>query len=92
MSMSTHVYGFRPVDSTWLRYKEIWDLCKESNIDPPNEVLEFFEHEYPNEQLGIETDIVSAVEEYNDIYRSGYIVNLEQIPKNVKKILFCNSW
>jgi len=63
MSMSTSVVGFRLADDKWKKMKNIWDICKEAEIEPPNEVIKFFDNEYPGDEPGKEVNIEMATRE-----------------------------
>ncbi len=91
--MSTYVLGFKPADEKWNKMKEVWDACKSADVRPPDEVLDFFSHVYPGDSPGMEVQLdSSAVEEWNDDYRSGYQVNLEHLPSDVKYLRFIISY
>ena len=91
MSMSTGVVGFHPPDEKWLKMKAIWDSCAEAGINPPNEVQEFFDWGTPEEQ-GVEVNLDDCAEEYTSDMQSGFEIEVDKIPKNVKVIRFYNSW
>ena len=42
MGMHLYVKGLRPVDAKWKKYKNIWDECLSIDIDPPQEIFDFF--------------------------------------------------
>jgi hypothetical protein len=91
--MSTNIVGFVEADDKWNKMKDVWDICKLADIDPPNEVLEFFDYVYPGDAPGMEVKLgFPAVVEWSDSYREGYEVNLELLPENVKFIRFYNSY
>ena len=90
--MSTHVVGFRTPDEKWHQMKAIWKACKDANIVPPQEVLDFFDGEDPENKPGIEVSLPNAVAEWNDDHRRGYDVTIMALPEHVKIIRFYNSW
>lgn len=92
MSMSTHIVGFRPKDKKWDQMKMIWDSCNAAGIEPPDGVVEFFDGEYPGDRPGAEVDIEDATEEWSDDGYSGYEVDLNKLPKDVKILRFYNAW
>ena len=93
MGMSTNIVGFKPADEKWNKMKDVWDICKMAEIDPPDEVLRFFDHVYPGDAPGMEVKLSEpSVVEWSDRYRSGFEVNIDLLPKDVKFIRFYNSW
>jgi hypothetical protein len=91
VGMSTHVCGFRPPDEKWRKMKAAWDSCTQAGVDPPTEVLEFFNHEEPDPN-GVEVDLGDAKSDYSADSSSGFEIDLSLIPKDVTIIRFCNSW
>lgn len=93
MSMSTHIVGFRKPDAQFKAMKAIYDSCKQVKVDIPDEVLEFFNYQEPDDsgvQINLEHDY--SVMEYQDDMRSGFEVFLEDLPKNLTSIRFFNSY
>lgn len=90
MSMSTHVIGFRPPDEKWRKMKAVWDASEAAGIDPPEEVLDFFNHEPPDPQ-GVEVEIPVRECRPHD-GASGYEVDVASLPKDVTVIRFWNAW
>lgn len=91
MSMSTHIIGFKPPDEKWKQMKQVWESCEKANIEQPKEVLEYFNYKTPDES-GVEVKIDNIAEEWSDESRSGYQVQLDKLPKDIKVIRFYNSW
>lgn len=93
MSMTTRVIGFRPPDDTWSKYKKVYDTCIEADINPPEEVMKFFNldscDEGPDES-GVEVDINDAI--VDDWGIGGYQIDITKLPRDVKIIRFTNSW
>jgi len=89
MSMSTHVIGFRPPDDTWQRMKAVWDACQAANVDPPEEVIDFFNDEEPDPN-GVEVEIPTR--EWRDDAAEGFEIDVAAIPAGVTIIRFYNSW
>jgi hypothetical protein len=87
--MSTTVVGIVPPDEQWTKMKGIWDACKEAEIDPPQEVKDYFDCEEPDPK-GMEIPI--SCEKWGNDMSSGYEVTVSKIPKKVKIIRFYNSW
>jgi len=93
MSMSVFVWGIIPNDEKWKKMKKIYDACQDSDIDPPEEVLEYFDYEDPHPH-GRRIDLT---EEPNNCALKigevdGFEVDLSLVPEYVKIIRFENSW
>lgn len=92
--MSTHVVGFRPPDEKWRRMKAVWDACLQAEIEPPENVNDFFEGRTPD-PAGVEvslTGFTPIAREWMDETRSGYEINVDDLPDGVKIVRFYNSW
>jgi len=92
MSMTTYVVGYKPADSKWNKFKKLWDQCVEAGVTPPQEVIDYFDDEYPGDKPGMEVDVSKAAEEYFTDDVSGYEVNIDKLPKDVKIIRFIISY
>lgn len=93
MGMSTHVVGIRRPDETWKKMKAVWDACRAAGVDPPDEVLEFFNHEAPDPAgIRVELEGNPCIQAYNDDMRQGFEVDISKLPKNVTSVRFYNSW
>jgi len=93
MGMSTHVVGIRSPDAKWKQMKAVWDACQVAGVDPPDEVLEFFNHS-PPDPAGIEVRLEGnpCVRAYYDAMRQGFEVEIDKLPKNVTTVRFFNSY
>ena len=92
MSMSTHVTGFRRPDTEWHNMKAIWDLCKASDIDAPQEVIDYFDYKEP-ESAGQETsNLGSAVTQYRTEMCEGFTIELAKLPKHITHVRVFNSY
>ena len=89
MGMSTHIIGFRPPDEKWQKMKKVWDACVEAGTDVPDEVSKFFNWDEPDEK-GIEVSIPK--QEFSELGRSGYDVEIAALPAGITHIRFYNSW
>jgi hypothetical protein len=91
MGMHSYVKGIKSPDAPqYIKYKTIWDACKDAGVDIPNEVERFFDYE-PPDNGGIVVDIPS--EEWNDHNsRDGIEVRVSDIPSDVTIIRFINSY
>jgi len=93
MGMSTYVVGIRRPDEKWAQMKAVWDACRAAGVGPPDEVLEFFNHESPD-PAGIIVELrgTPCIRAYNDDMRQGWEVDIATLPKNVTAVRFFNSW
>ncbi len=91
MSVSTHVYGIRPPDDTWRRMKAIWDACQAANIDPPEEVADFFDETSPD-PAGVIVALDTVAREWRDDMKDGFEIDLADLPAGVKTLRFVNSY
>jgi len=92
MGMSTYVVGYIKADDTWNKMKQIWDSCTDANVEIPDEVLEFFDHEPPGNLPGREVDISEAVTEYKDDMKDGYDVEIYKLPPSIHVVRVYNSY
>lgn len=93
MGMSTSVTGIKPADEKFKKMKAIWDACVSAEIEVPNEVGEFFDWETPDPSgVKVYGRDISGVREYNSEYESGYEIQIDQLPKDIKIIRVTNSW
>jgi hypothetical protein len=92
--MRTHVIGIKPHDEKWKKMKAIWDNCEEMGITVPTEVSYYFNWESPDEQ-GVVLQLQQmpgVVEKFSNEYSSGFVVNVDKLPEDIKQIRFTNSW
>lgn len=98
MSMSTHVFAVRDLDG---RFKKMMDLklaCDDLGVSYPAELVEYFEH--PNESEGYLREAMETVElpegliqqRTTDDAEDIWEVDVTQLPEEVKKIRFVNSY
>lgn len=92
MSMSTYVQGLKPKTAEYQKMLDILVACKEINVKPPTEIVDFFDGEICED--GIVTELPKeAVREYADDYcREFFEVDLTKLPPDVTKIRFFNSY
>ncbi len=93
MSMKMNVVGIMAADEKYNLMREIWDMCVKADIDPPDEVYDFFRHEEPD-GTGLQIDIKNsgAVETWGEEEKSGFQVDITKLPEGVRFIRFYNSW
>lgn len=92
MSMSTYVQGLKPKTEEYQTKLDIYIACRKINVEPPREIVDFFDGEICEE--GIVTELPKeAVREYADDYcREFFEVDLAKLPPDVTKIRFVNSY
>lgn len=93
MSMSTHVVGFRTADEKWEHMKAIWVACRKVGVPPPDAVLNFFHHEFPDKP-GCEVSLGDALKSWEDKCgdKDGYEVDVTKLPHDVNTLRFYNSY
>lgn len=95
MSMSTNVVGFVSTENiTYQKHAKVLEACIEAGISElPKETAEFFNSKYPEKYLLEEKlQINLPIKEYNIEYSSGFEIIVSEIPKEVYKIRFTNSY
>lgn len=99
MSMSTHLVGIKPPDKKWKAMKAAYDACIEADIPVPEEVEKFFEYEVPDSKgVPIELSkqiggvLAFGVTYFTEEGKSGYEVELDKLPEDIKILRFYNSW
>ncbi len=88
MSMSYSVTGIKPADEKFNKMLSIYKQCQELNVEIPDEVLEYFDHDSPCND-GVIVEIKHS--EQSDEYQYHYVVNLDDVPSDVKTIRFTMS-
>lgn len=95
MGMSTHVTGFvSPENEDYKKHSKVLIACIEAGIKKlPNETTKFFNCEYPDESL-LEKKLEISVphHEYCEDMVEGFEIIVSEIPKEVHKIRFYNSY
>lgn len=93
MSMSTHIIGFKPPNEKWKQMKAVWDACETAKTPIPQEVLNFFNHEPPDDD-GVEINLEThpCCEEYDEDMSEGFQIEIDKLPKDIKIIRFVNSY
>lgn len=91
MSMNTYVIGIRPPDEKFRKMLDAYKACSDAGIEPPDEVLDFFEGETPDPK-GVHLEITSAESKWAEDAAEGIEVDLSKLPKDVSIIRFVNSW
>lgn len=89
MGMSMHVQGMEDMDEKGKAMKFIWDKCNELDIEPPDEVQEYFDYEYPEEG---KTSVEIPHKAISTKSRQGYEIELSNLPKEVTHIQFYCMW
>lgn len=98
MSGHMRLEAIKPPDAKWKKMKAAWDACEAAGVEPPDDVLEFFDHEEPNEH-GVVMDLLDfdepgheSVSEVEEDMTDGYYVDLTKLPKDVTMLRFTMSY
>lgn len=92
MSRELCVDYYKDKTKKWYKMKAAWDACNEAGIDEPDEVSEYFGHEYPENEICGEPGKVSSKvislcqQEINDDNEYGYLIILKELPEDIKYI------
>lgn len=95
MSMSTKIIGFvSDTDETYKKQRKVLLACIEAGLNKlPPETAEYFGSEYPHENLlddKLETKIPSH--QWSADMQEGFEIIVSEIPKDIHKIRFYNSY
>lgn len=94
--MSTHVEGFRDSDDYHNKQKAVFIACTEAGVDLPEQTLKYFEYIAPTKDnlqyLDQPLKVEIPTEEWSSDMCEGFEINLEEVPKGVKRIRFYNSY
>lgn len=91
MGMSSHVVGIAEPDESWRKMKAAYDACLNARVEVPDEVLEFFGGEPPDD-AGMEVSVQDSVIGFSSEYRQGFTVDLKRLPPRIRFIRFYNSF
>ena len=94
MSLSLWVSAVIPADEKYNKMLAIWNACKEIDVRPPDEVIDFFDDAsipnsdgYETEYPDCSSDLPDYIKHWNDkIDRSGFEIDVEKIPEKIKFI------
>jgi len=86
MSRDLYITGYQPADELWIKMKEVWDICNSLEIEPPPEVVKFFNGMYPGDKPGQEINLKEAVQRWRNSCQVGFEINISKLPPNVKFI------
>lgn len=90
MSMSTHVVFLRDKNDPKHQEKvRVLKACMEAGVELPQKINDYFDGS-DDEDLPLEIEYEAR--EWEDSYRSGYEINIDEIPEGVKTIRFYDSW
>jgi stress response protein SCP2 len=93
MSMNSYVIGFKPPDDKWKQMKKAFDACCAAGIKVPDEVMEYFHWESPDDSgVKIDGDKLSGVKKHSADMEDGFEVDIRKLPPDVTIIRFVNSY
>lgn len=82
MGISVHITGLKEPTEEYTKKLEAWRACEAAGVKIPDDLLEYFNHENPNEE-GISVDLAY---DGDVMYGKGATLNVEDIPEGVTKI------
>ena len=91
MGVSYSIKGLKPITETYRKKLAIYNMCKELNITPPDEILKYFEDEIEPCEDGMIVNLTSDainVHYNNNLSYKYFDVDLSKIQKDVTKIRF----
>jgi len=91
MSADLIISGFRPADERYEKMRSVYNNMRELNLTVPNEVLNFFDGNGPNEH-GSEVSIKDAITPYKGVETDGFDIDLSKLPKDVTVIRAYIQW
>ncbi len=100
MSMSTFLTGFRKPDEKFQKMKTAWEACKAAGIEPPEEIDKFFDGDSP-ESHGLPITLAAndkvyahdgSVRLYREDCKDGFVVDLDNLPQDIRVLKFHNSY
>lgn len=92
-SMSVFVVGLRPPDDHWKRMKTAYDACFSAGVTIPEDVIEFFHGETPEEDgIAVDLEKTDCVKDWHDGLREGVEVELSKLPQDIRCIRFYTAW
>ena len=101
MGMSMHCEAIRPPDEKWKKMKRVWETCIEVGVQPPVEVVKFFNGEKPD-PTGVEVESVGGYTDSNKMPKwvkhhraeaqDGFEVDITKLPKDVTVVRFICSY
>ena len=72
------VFGWRPMDQTWKKMREVWYDCINRGVNLPREVIDFFQGKSPDEDFIVNIDYaVKKHSEVDGVWH--YEINLTQL-------------
>lgn len=93
MGMLTSLRAYRSAnDPEFKNMKAVYDACRKASITLPKEVDTYFNGGSPEESLEVELQKDKHYHEGTEEYSNELIVNLNELPMNVTKIVFGNYY
>ncbi len=88
MSRELRIDYYKDKTEKWHKMKGAWDACNEAGIDPPDDVLDYFDSEYPENAICGEPVDVSekCLQEIDEDNETGYLIILDELPEDVKYV------
>lgn len=94
MSMSTHICGFKAATPIFIHMRDAWKACIAAGVDPPREVMDFFDGELPDDdapglEVALDEDLLTEI---TGPGHRGYQIHLASLPDHITHLRFYNSW
>lgn len=97
MGMSMHCLAVKPADAEYMKKLAAYRACVIAHISVPQELVDFFGGEDPDEEgatitlAGYRSEHVSC-EEWSDDGRTGFQVDITKLPEGTRFVRFYCSW
>jgi hypothetical protein len=92
MGMHTYIKGFIEKDEKFKSMMEVWDACRNANIDAPDSVYDYFDGFSPNDP-GVSMELpTDCYKKYSADGEDGYEIIIDRVPSIVKVIRVINSY
>jgi len=98
MGVSIKIVGVATIDDEYKKMRKIFDLCKELEIEAPDEVVEYFAGSFINdgddlikegEGIWLTSGKESCLTKTDD---GAYLIQLNKVPERIKFIRVSLSW
>lgn len=94
MGMSTKIKAFTPeTNERYQKHLKVYRVCTEAGVSLPKETMEYFKDCDEPEEI-LETTLVEGrhYHEWSTDMEEGFEVNINELPVDVAKIRFYNSY
>lgn len=100
MEMPMSVEAFKPPNEKWKTMKAVWDACDRAGLEPPEEVIEYFNGESPDEVgvkvgdwgMGTPKLYPPWLAQWRTPMQHGFEIDTSKLPKDVSIVRFVCPW